>query len=120
LKASEANLLGFLKAPKQFIVPIYQRTYSWTEEQCQQLWDDIIKAGTTDHIKAHFVGSVVYIQDSQYQVMSVPQLLVIDGQQRLTTITLLLTALSRAVKGGSTELNVSDQEKITAKKLDNY
>jgi uncharacterized protein with ParB-like and HNH nuclease domain/predicted transport protein len=120
LKASEANLLGFLKAPKQFIVPIYQRTYSWTEEQCQQLWDDIIKSGTTDHIKAHFVGSVVYIQDSQYQVMSVPQLLVIDGQQRLTTITLLLTALSRAVKGGSTELNVSDQEKITAKKLDNY
>ncbi|MBU3545463.1 DUF262 domain-containing protein [Polynucleobacter sp. MWH-Mekk-B1] len=120
MKASEANLLGFLKAPKQFIVPIYQRTYSWTEEQCQQLWDDILKAGTTGHIKAHFVGSVVYIQDSQYQVMSVPQLLVIDGQQRLTTITLLLTALSRAVKNGSTELNVSEQEKITAKKLDNY
>ena len=120
MKASEANLLGFLKAPKQFIVPIYQRTYRWTEDQCQQLWDDIIKAGTTDHIKAHFVGSVVYIQDSQYQVMSVPQLLVIDGQQRLTTITLLLTALSRAVKNASTELNVNEQERITAKKLDNY
>lgn len=101
MKATEAKLLEFLKKSPQFVIPIYQRTYSWTLQQCQQLWDDIIRAGNSNEIPAHFIGSVVYIEQGLYQVSSQSPLLVIDGQQRLTTITLLLEALARAL--GETE-----------------
>lgn len=97
MKATEANLLEFIKKSPRFIIPIYQRTYSWTERECRQLWDDILRAGTSPEIKAHFMGSVVYIQDGLYQVTTNSPLLVIDGQQRLTTITLLLAALAEAL-----------------------
>ena len=97
MKASEANVLEFLKKSPQFTIPIYQRTYSWTITECAQLWDDIMRAGKSEEIAAHFIGSVVYIQDGIYQVSASNPLLVIDGQQRLTTISLLLEALARAV-----------------------
>src|SRR5210317_468726 len=90
MKATEANLLGFLKKSPQFVIPIYQRTYSWTEPECRQLWDDIIRTGRNDEIAAHFVGSIVYIEKGLYQVTSQAPLLVIDGQQRLTTVMLIL------------------------------
>ena len=89
MKATEANLLAFIKKSPQFIIPIFQRTYSWTEKECRQLWDDILRTGSDDGISAHFVGSIVYIEKGIYQVTSQSQLLVIDGQQRLTTVTLL-------------------------------
>ena len=101
MKATEANLLQFLKKSPQFVIPIYKRTYSWTEKECQQLWNDIMRAGGNDEISAHFVGSVVYIEKGLYQVSSQSPLLVIDGQQRLTTVTLLLEALARHL--GDTE-----------------
>lgn len=97
MKATEANLLEFIKKSPRFIIPIYQRTYSWTERECRQLWDDILRAGSSPEIKAHFMGSVVYIQDGLYQVTTNSPLLVIDGQQRLTTITLLIAALADAL-----------------------
>ncbi|MGB7315467.1 MAG: DUF262 domain-containing protein [Nodosilinea sp.] len=95
MKATEAKLLAFLQRSTQFIIPIYQRTYSWTEKECRQLWDDVLRAGRNDNISVHFIGSVVYIEKGLFQVMNQPPLLVIDGQQRLTTITLLLEALAR-------------------------
>jgi uncharacterized protein with ParB-like and HNH nuclease domain/predicted transport protein len=101
MKAVEASLLAFLKKSPQFVIPIYQRTYSWTERECRQLWDDIIRAGTNDAVSAHFIGSIVYVEKGLYQVMSQPSLMVIDGQQRLTTVTLLIAALAKAV--GETE-----------------
>jgi uncharacterized protein with ParB-like and HNH nuclease domain len=85
MKATEANLLEFLKKSPQFLIPIYQRTYSWTERECYQLWTDVLNAGRSDAISAHFVGSVVYVEKGLYQVSSQSPLLVIDGQQRLTT-----------------------------------
>src|ERR1700674_1146320 len=114
MKATEARLLEFLKKSPQFLIPIYQRTYSWTERQCRQLWDDILRAGRNDLISAHFVGSIVYVEKGLYQVSSQSPLLVIDGQQRLTTITLLIEALSRAV--GSEE----PLDGFSSKKLRNY
>jgi len=102
MKATEAKLLEFLKKAAQFVIPIYQRTYSWGEKECQQLWDDVIRAGKNDKVPAHFVGSIVYVEKGLYQVSSQSPLLVIDGQQRLTTVTLLIEALAR--KLGSTEL----------------
>lgn len=100
MKATEAKLLSFLQKSPQFIIPIYQRTYSWTEKQCCQLWDDILRAGTTDVIGVHFIGSIVYVEQGLSQVTHQAPLLVIDGQQRLTTVSLLLEALARAVGDG--------------------
>ena len=94
MKASEAKLLDFLKKSPQFIIPIYQRTYSWTEPECQQIWDDIIRSGKQENVNAHFIGSIVYIEKGLYQVSSQSPLLVIDGQQRLTTLSLILEALA--------------------------
>jgi len=48
MKATEAKLLSFLQKSTQFVIPIYQRTYSWTEKQCRQFWDDILRAGAND------------------------------------------------------------------------
>ena len=95
MKATEAKFLDFLKKSPQFVIPIYQRTYSWTERECRQLWDDIVRTGSDDAISAHFVGSIVYIEKGLYQVSSQSPLLVIDGQQRLTTVALILEALAR-------------------------
>ena len=114
MKATEAKLLAFLKRSTQFIIPIYQRTYSWTEKECRQLWDDVLRAGLNDNISVHFIGSVVYIEKGLFQVMNQPPLLVIDGQQRLTTITLLLEALARQL--GDTE----PLDGFSAKKLRSY
>ncbi len=66
MKATEAKLLDFLKKSPQFVIPIYQRTYSWTEKECRQLWDDIVRCGSSDKIAIHFVGSIVYIDDHPY------------------------------------------------------
>lgn len=114
MKASETNFLKFLQGSKQFIIPIYQRKYSWTTEQCKQLWMDIVRASKDDEIKGHFVGSIVYIEKGLYQISAVPQLLVIDGQQRMTTLTLLLLALGQAIKDSG---QIFD---ITRKKVMNY
>ncbi|WGG46483.1 DUF262 and DUF1524 domain-containing protein [Rossellomorea sp. DA94] len=113
MKASETNFLKFLQGPKQFIIPIYQRKYSWTLEQCKQLWNDIVRASNDDEIMGHFVGSVVYIEKGLYQISAVPQLLVIDGQQRMTTLTLLLLALGKAIKQSE------ETHEVTSKKIKN-
>ena len=97
MKATEAKLLDFLKKSPQFVIPIYQRTYSWTEKECRQLWDDILRAGQSEEITAHFIGSVVYVEKGLYSVTTQSPMLVIDGQQRLTTISLLLAALASAI-----------------------
>ena len=114
VKATEANFLEFLKKSPQFVIPIYQRTYSWKERECRQLWDDILRTGNNDAIPAHFTGSIVYIEKSLYQVSSQSPLLVIDGQQRLTTVMLVLEALARHVGGGE------PMDGFSAKKLRNY
>ncbi|MFN9694417.1 MAG: DUF262 domain-containing protein [Synechococcaceae cyanobacterium] len=63
MKATEAKLLQILGAVSQFIIPIDQRTYSWTLKECQQLWADILRAGATEEIGVHFIGSVVHIDE---------------------------------------------------------
>ncbi|GAA7651478.1 DUF262 and DUF1524 domain-containing protein [Helicobacter pylori] len=73
------------------VIPIYQRVYSWEKKQCKELWDDITKIGGNDKMDGHFIGSILYVLDDITH--SGNALLIIDGQQRLTTITLLLTAL---------------------------
>ncbi len=106
MKAGEATLLEFFEQNQtnQFVIPIYQRLYSWKKEQCKQLWDDIIKIGGNDKMNGHFIGSILYVLDGNTH--SNNPLLIIDGQQRLTTITLLLIALRN---------HLSDEVKILGK-----
>ncbi|GAA6827904.1 hypothetical protein HpHNI20_06230 [Helicobacter pylori] len=93
MEAKATTLLNFIKENQknQLVIPIYQRVYSWEKEQCKELWDDIIKIGGDDKMDGHFIGSILYVLDGIKH--SGNPLLIIDGQQRLTTITLLLTAL---------------------------
>ncbi|GAA9051848.1 DUF262 and DUF1524 domain-containing protein [Helicobacter pylori] len=93
MKAEAKTLLDFIRENQknQLVIPIYQRLYSWDKEQCKQLWGDIVKTGGSDQIEGHFIGSILYVLDGITH--SDNTLLIIDGQQRLTTITLLLTAL---------------------------
>jgi len=119
MKATEAKLLDFLKKSPQFVIPIYQRTYSWTQKECRQLWDDLIRAGKDKLVSAHFVGSIVYIEQGLYQVTTQSPMLVIDGQQRLTTLTLIISALANALE----QLQEGGREVVegfSAKKLRNY
>ncbi len=115
MKADAIKLLDFIgkSQEKQFVIPIYQRVYSWEKEQCKQLWDDIVKTGGNDQMNGHFIGSIVFVQDGIYTT-SHNELLIIDGQQRLTTITLLLTALRD-------HLNDEDEflEKFSRQKIQN-
>ncbi|MGL2471402.1 GmrSD restriction endonuclease domain-containing protein [Helicobacter pylori] len=114
MKAGEATLLEFFEQNQtnQFVIPIYQRLYSWKKEQCEQLWDDIIKIGGNDKMNGHFIGSILYVLDGNTH--SSP-LLIIDGQQRLTTITLLLIALRNHL---SNEVKIL--EKFSRKKIESY
>lgn len=114
MKATEAKLLNFLQKSPQFVIPIYQRTYSWTDKQCRQLWDDILRAGSNDTIAVHFIGSIVYVEQGLSQVTHQAPLLVIDGQQRLTTVSLLIEALARALN------NAEPVEGFSAIKLRHY
>lgn len=119
MKATETKLIGFLKNAPQFVIPIYQRTYSWTEKECRQLWDDVIRTGKNDKLTDHFVGSIVYIQRGQSNQTIQEPLLVIDGQQRLTTLTLLLAALANAIAKES-ENNQEPVESFSPRKIRNY
>ncbi|MFP6102816.1 DUF262 domain-containing protein [Helicobacter pylori] len=115
MKADAIKLLDFIgkSQEKQFVIPIYQRVYSWEKEQCKQLWDDIIKTGGNDQIEGHFIGSIVFVHDGIYATNH-NELLIIDGQQRLTTITLLFIALRD-------HLNDEDEflEKFSHQKIQN-
>lgn len=117
MKATEANLLKFLKKSPQFVIPIYQRNYSWTAAQCRQLWSDLLRAGRDDKVNAHFIGSIVYVERALSTVTSAEALLVIDGQQRLTTSTLLIAALAKHFEANNLN-EVLDT--FSAKKLRNY
>jgi uncharacterized protein with ParB-like and HNH nuclease domain/predicted transport protein len=118
MRADATKFLNFLHKANQFVIPIYQRNYSWDEKQCQQLWEDILRVGSNESIPLHFVGSIVYVHSSQSTVAVSAPLLVIDGQQRLTTLTILLEALARAL-GENEPLDGFSEKKIRNKYLSN-
>ncbi len=81
MKATEAKLLQILGAVSQFIIPIYQRTYSWMLKERQQLWADILCAGFTEEIGVHFIGSVVHIDEGLGNHAVQASKLVIDARR---------------------------------------
>lgn len=91
MKAIQSRLLDLLGANLiQFIIPVYQRLYSWDAKQCKDLWDDTMRAGQKNEL--HFVGSFLYTPESASTATSLKRNLLIDGQQRMTTISLMLAA----------------------------
>ena len=116
LKAEDVQLIQLLNGAKQFIVPVFQRDYSWETKHCMQLWKDVMQAGCIPNIKAHFVGSIVYIAADDNNA-NINRWLVIDGQQRLTTVILLLTALRDLV---SDPIAHSSPDVPTADEISDY
>jgi uncharacterized protein with ParB-like and HNH nuclease domain len=99
MKANETKVEDFLSSNKtQFVIPVYQRNYDWTTGQCKQLLDDIIEVGILKKMNAHFIGSIVYVHDDVYTASRIKELTIIDGQQRLTTLTLVYLVLHRLAK----------------------
>ncbi len=101
MEAKQNSIFKFIQQQDtQFIIPVYQRNYDWKNEQCKQLLYDIIQAGMNKKVESHFVGSIVYLHTG---VLITPsKLTIIDGQQRLTTITLIFSALyNRALESGN-------------------
>jgi uncharacterized protein with ParB-like and HNH nuclease domain len=98
MKANELQINNFLQAPNvQFVIPVYQRNYDWTNTECKDLLNDIISVETEDR-GTHFIGSIVFVHEGTYSTSEVKELVIIDGQQRLTTINILYVALYRFAK----------------------
>ncbi len=96
---------------KRFIIPLYQRNYDWKEENCEQLFQDLIKLHNSDR-KSHFFGSIVSSIQSGTE-----DRYIIDGQQRITTVSLILIAMVNAMKEGIIE---ADDSKLVEKIFKRY
>ena len=92
MDAKNRQFLDLINGSKQFVVPVFQRDYSWTQDQCLRFWKDVLHAGRLNSAGGHFLGSIVYVGVGPTRA-AFNTLQVIDGQQRLTTLILLLTAL---------------------------
>lgn len=99
MDANEVRFLDFLgKRKTKFNIPVYQRNYDWDKDHCKQLLDDILRCGRSDHITSHFIGSIVYIHTDIYSTGKIKDLVIIDGQQRITTVTLIYIVLYKLLK----------------------
>ncbi len=108
MKGSEAKLVSYMQgSDKRFVIPVYQRNYDWKQENCKQLFDDLVKIIRKDR-KSHFFGSIVSVHsDGEYNEFQV-----IDGQQRLTTISVLMLAMYNLMKAGTivpAQANLADK-----------
>ena len=118
MKAEDTLVTNLLEGAKQFIVPIFQRDYSWGTKHCQQLWKDVIRVGSDPNVKGHFLGSVVYVA-AEDNTATITRWLLIDGQQRMTTLTLLLIALRDQMNHAPGNGDSGD-EVSTPEELDDY
>ena len=103
MKASEKKIKDlFSEAKTFFAIPVYQRDYNWQEKHCKQLFEDILNVGKDIDITSHFIGSIVYIHEGVYGIGE-KEFYVIDGQQRMITITLLHIVLYHRLKESKEE-----------------
>lgn len=111
MDARKGNIYEILNENKQFLIPVYQRYYSWDIEQCKRLWNDIVEMQKKGKV-GHFVGSIVNIAE-QAMPTGVQKYMIIDGQQRMTTLSLLLLALRDYA------INNPEDTTINARRIDN-
>jgi uncharacterized protein with ParB-like and HNH nuclease domain/predicted transport protein len=113
MNAGTTSLLDLIKNTPRFVVPIFQRAYAWREEECSTLLEDILHIGREEYDRQHFVGSVVYVApEAGLSSQQAPRLL-IDGQQRVATLSILLLALAN-VLGSDREVGDFSAQKIRA------
>ncbi len=98
MKGSECKFVKYMEgSDKRFVIPVYQRNYDWKMENCKQLYDDLVKIIKSDR-KSHFFGSLVSVYNPEGHH---EEFLVIDGQQRLTTVSLLFLAMYNLMENGT-------------------
>ena len=113
MQASNRMYTELVGGTVQFVIPVFQRDYNWDEEQCVQLWEDILRVGHNAN-GDHFFGPVVYIQ-TEGQSAAFTKWLLIDGQQRMTTVSLLMAAVRDHIKNSSSS---SSKKRRTADKVE--
>src|SRR6266576_2380248 len=107
MKAIDRPFTKIINGTTQFVIPVFQRDYNWTDAHCKQLWKDILQIADEPADRGHFLGSVVYISTGDSSA-GFTRWLLIDGQQRLTTLTLLLTALRGHIQDANWEGSEDD------------
>ncbi|WP_258316460.1 DUF262 domain-containing protein [Cylindrospermopsis raciborskii] len=108
MKASESNLRETIQGDKQFIIPLFQRQYSWDKQQWEVLWNDIEELCSMENPHPHFMGSMVSIPESDI-TGGVDKYILIDGQQRLTTIFILICVLRNKAKEKNKDSQLSQE-----------
>jgi len=98
MKAEQISIIEFFQQPKQLTVFNPQRTYRWKESECRKLWDDTIRAAQDTSVSSHFLGTIIYAEYGMPKGSCVPKCILIDGQQRLVTLSLLIAALKNISK----------------------
>ena len=98
MEAKQVIFQELLNGARQYVVPLYQRTYSWEERQWEQLWDDILDIYSMESPRHHFIGSVV-TQQVHTAPEGLPTYTLIDGQQRMTTLFILLSVVREHAAG---------------------
>jgi len=116
MKAIDRPFTKIINGTTQFMIPVFQRDYSWTEENCAQLWKDVVRIARDPTDRGHFLGSFVYVSTGDSSA-GFTRWLLVDGQQRLTTLTLLLVALRDHIQ--ETDWR-GTEDGPTAKRLDAY
>lgn len=112
MKGFEQWLIQYMGSGAHFIIPVYQRNYDWKIEQCRQLYDDLVSVARKD-LSSHFFGSIVSVSDPGGKMLDY---LIIDGQQRLTTISLLMLAIHRLLEEGAIQAEQKNLASLLLKK----
>ena len=107
MQAQDISLCEFMGSKNDFIIPVYQRNYDWEEKHCEKLFDDIEYIHKYK-LEEYFMGAFTVVATEEES----NKLIVIDGQQRLTTLSLLLVAMYNLVRDGDIEINESLHTKI--------
>ncbi|MCY3819459.1 MAG: DUF262 domain-containing protein [Gammaproteobacteria bacterium] len=115
MKAIDRPFTDIINGRRQFIIPVFQRDFSWTRQQCAQLWSDVKRASAAEADCGHFMGSIVYVGADVTSAFQ--SWLLIDGQQRLTTLTVLMIALRDHIR--ATQWSGSEDGPTTAR-IDAY
>ena len=93
MEAGKKKLSDFIKGQIKMSVPIYQRKYNWSVDECKQIFNDIYSVGKDEDRKTYFIGSIVIKREGDDLTDDLTEVLLIDGQQRITTMLLLLKAI---------------------------
>ena len=117
MQIKQERLLDFMgREGTRFSIPVFQRVYSWNARQCEELWEDIMRIGFANDCDGHFMGMLLYAPDTQGWG-GIEQLDIIDGQQRLTTVSLLLCALTRHLRENDSKLASISAEELRSRYL---